>query len=589
MRILTAGLAFSFLLLLSACGGGGSGTQPVNSVSLTLASPSGLIFTGQSGTTINLTVSRQGTVGNVTLQVQGLPAGAAADITSPNSSNAGSITFMAPTAAAATYPLTVTASDGSVSDSATFSLVVGAVAQIGATSNGPFQLAMATSFQPAEWDYQFFTLNPTATTTLQNLQSQHTRLQGISGGVPQKTLAAWDFTVLDAITQPVLGVGDHSPEFQIAKGPPTLYTGNDSNNSFRDLTFQEFGDYSQELVRYYNTGGFTSGDGAFHISPAYPQDVITWWGIYNEPNINNKLTPQQYVDLYNVTVPQMQAVDPSLKYVALELADFGSEPQNWVPPFVNGVTAHVDVMATHFYSTCNQKDNDATIFATIPGFISDVRFFYTQMATNPALANVPLWVTENNVNADFDKGGGISACNGGAFVTDLRGSSAFFAAWRPYVFSQFGKAGVEALYHWDFDADKQYGEVDYNTGAFQLSYWVDYWLARMFPSPPGATLLDYTATDKTDLEILPVRNADNSVTVMVANYALHSAGDNNGPGSPRTVQIDTSAFGAFASASLLTIDASTNVATGPTATSVTPAAQINITLNGYGVAFLTLK
>ena len=193
------------------------------------------------------------------------------------------------------------------------------------------------------------------------------------------------------------------------------------------------------------------------------------------------------------------------------------------------------------------------------------------------------------MNADFDKGGGISACNGGAFVTDLRGSSAFFAAWRPYVFSQFGKAGVEALYHWDFDADKQYGEVDYNTGAFQLSYWVDYWLARMFPSPPGATLLDYTATDKTDLEILPVRNADNSVTVMVANYALHSAGDNNGPGSPRTVQIDTSAFGAFASASLLTIDASTNVATGPTATSVTPAAQINITLNGYGVAFLTLK
>ena len=45
------------------------------------------------------------------------------------------------------------------------------------------------------------------------------------------------------------------------------------------------------------------------------------------------------------------------------------------------------------------------------------------LATKPALANVPIWVTENNVNADFDGGGGISACNGTPFVSDHRGSS----------------------------------------------------------------------------------------------------------------------------------------------------------------------
>lgn len=66
-------------------------------------------------------------------------------------------------------------------------------------------------------------------------------------------------------------------------------------------------------------------------------------------------------------------------------------------------------------------------------------------------------MTENNVNADYDAGNGISACNGTLFVTDLRGSSAFFAAWRPYVFSQLGKAGIRALYHWDYGADAQYG------------------------------------------------------------------------------------------------------------------------------------
>lgn len=555
----------------------------MGSLSLSFSPASALVFSGQPSATVNVTLNRQGTTGNVTLGVQGLPTGAAATIQSPGTSNSGSITLSASSAAAATYPLTVTASDGTVSGSAALSLVVGAVAQIGITKNGGFQVAMSTSFQPAEWDYQFFTLNPMGTTTLGNLQPAHIRLQGISQGVPQTTANTWDFTVLDDITQPLLGVGDHSPEFQIAVAPAFMY---DANHDFLDPTYQGFAAYTQNLVRYYNQGGFTSGDGLFHVSSSsYP---ITWWGVYNEPNFNN-LDSTQYTQLYNAVVPAMQAVDPSLKFAALELGDYTGLANTFMPAFVTGVTAHVDVLATHFYSTCNQKDSDAQLFSTIPDFVSEVADIYAQMQTNPALTSVPVWVTENNVNADFDKGGGISACNGGTFVTDQRGSSAFFAAWRPYVFSQLGKARVQALYHWDFDADKQFGEVDYSTGALQLSYWVDYWLARMFPSPSGAELLTYTSTDTSDVEILPVVNGDGSLVVMVANHAVKSSGDNNGPGAPRTILIDTTAWGNFSSGSLLTIDANTNVAGGPVASTVTPASQISVTLNGYGVAFLTLK
>jgi len=464
---------------------------------------------------------------------------------------------------------------------------------ISKNTNGPFSLAMSTSFQPAEWDSAFFTLNPSATTPLGTLGPHHIRLQGVSQGVPQgssgTTSTAWDFSTLDAIAQPVLGVGDHSPEFQIAKAPPFMYSGNNSGNPFLDLTFAQFAGYTQNLVEYYNTGGFTA-NGQLYVSPAYPGDKVTWWGIYNEPNINNSLTPQQYTDMYNAVVPAMQAVDPTIKFAALELADFYQQPQNWVPTFVSGVTAQVDVMATHFYSTCNQKDSDATLMGTIPGFVSDVQFFYTQMATNPALANVPVWVTENNVNADYSAANGMSNCNPGqVFVDDVRGSSAFFAAWRPYVFSQFGKAGVQALYHWDYGADQQYGEVDYNTGAVQLSYWVDYWLGQEFPPASGAQLLQYTATDDAELETLPVINGDGSVVVMVANHAVNAASDNNGPGAARSVQVDISALGAFSSGSLVTIDNSTNVGTGPVAAGVTPGAQMTMTLNGYGVAFLKLK
>ena len=455
---------------------------------------------------------------------------------------------------------------------------------ISKTATGPFSEAMSTSFQPAEWDYQFFQQNPTATTPLGNLDAQHIRLQGVLQGVPQTASSTWDFSILDAITQPVLGVGDHSPEFQIAVAPSFMY---DSNHNFLDTSYGDFAAYAQNLVRYYNvSGGFAAADGQ-HASPS--GNPITWWGIYNEPNFNN-LNSTQYTQLYNAVVPALQTVDPSIKYAAVELGDYSGLANQYLPAFVSGVTAQVDVLATHFYSTCNQTDNDSKIFGTVPGFATEVGNIYTQLGTNPALAAVPVWVTENNVNADFEGANGMSTCNPGQkFVTDVRGSSPFFAAWRPYVFSQLGKAGVQALYHWDFAADQQYGEVDGNTAALQLSYWVDYWLARKFPSPPGGTLLQFTSTDDTEIETLPVANPDGSVVIMLANHAVNTAStDNNGPGAARDVAIDVSALGSFSSASLLTLDKNTSVANGPLAVTVTPSAQMTISFDGYGVSFLTL-
>jgi hypothetical protein len=158
----------------------------------------------------------------------------------------------------------------------------------------------------------------------------------------------------------------------------------------------------------------------------------------------------------------MQAVDSSIKFVAVELGDSSGEAHTFLPPFISGVTAQVDVLATHFYSSCNQKDSDEQVFSTVPEFASEVENIYLQLGSSgkPGLMTIPVWVTENNVNADFDKGGGISACNGTAFVTDQRGSWAFFAAWRPYVFSKLGTASAAARSQWVYAGDAQYGEID---------------------------------------------------------------------------------------------------------------------------------
>ena len=236
------------------------------------------------------------------------------------------------------------------------------------------------------------------------------------------------------------------------------------------------------------------------------------------------------------------------------------------------------------------RGHPATVFASVPQFVSNINYFYQELAGRADLASVPVWVTENNVNADYQVNNGKSSCNGTTFVSDARGTSAFFAAWRPYVFSQLGKAGNQALYHWTYTGTSQYGEVDANGNPY-LSYWVDRTLQNLYPysaTAAGQKILNSTSTDATDIESLATLNAGGTTTVMVVNHAVLSTSDDNGAGAPMTVVLDLSSLNTPAAMSLLTLDAKTNVATGPAGAGVTPAARVPVTLNGYGVAFLSL-
>ncbi len=578
--------------IATSCGGDQASTPPsvaADQITLTLAVTSLIVPPDGTAVSVGATVTHSGSTEPVTLTVSGLPSGVDVTINSPGLASSGGLTFTAQTTAPpGTYALTVTASDGTVSSTASLSLVVAVVAKIGAGVQGRLATFMSTSFQPADWDYQFFALNPNATATLARLRPQHIRLQAIDGGVPQKDARTWDFTELDAVVNPVLSVGDHSPEFQIAVAPGFM---NDANGHLLRSHFQDFANYCANLVKYYNTtSGFTDAAGVTHAHQ--PFQPITWWGIFNEPNING-LTASDYTALYNLVVPAMQSAGSSvpLKFVALELADFGNEPEKFLPTFVSDVTAEVDAVATHYYSSCNQSDPDTALLTQVTQtFVPHVQYIRSQLRTRPSLASVPVWVTENNVNADFEGPNGMSACNPGQkFVIDPRGTSPFFAGWRPYVFSQLAQAGAAALYHWDFDADRQYGEVDYDTGKPYLSYWVDRALQSFFPSPPGADIVQSVTSAANDVETLAVRNADGSVVIMIADHAVQAPTDNNGPGAPRTIIVNTSALGSFSSVNQLTLDSNTDPANGPVSTSIPPAPRITLTLKGYGVTFLVLK
>jgi hypothetical protein len=592
-------------LLAAACGnvtvsiGGGPGT-------LTVSLSTSTVIAAQDGTAAQLgvTVAGANTGSSVAVTVSNLPSGVTSQFTPSTSGLTGTIVLTASNATpAGTYSTSVVVTNGNQVGSQSFVLVIAIAASVRSTTdaslgvNGKLEEFMSTSFQAAGSSTFFQNHAATEPAQLSKLGPQHIRLQVVGQAVPMRTntgqASDWDFGMLDSIVQPVLGVGDNSPEFQIAVALPFL---NDANGHFIFTTANvtAFANYSANLVKYYNKGGFLWGGTTF-VSPSYPQRRITWWGIFNEYNINN-LTASQYVQLYNTVVPAMLAVDTAIKFSALELAV--ADPTTDLPIFVaspasGGVNAQVDVASTHFYPTCNQKDTDAQLFNIVAPFLNYIHYFYQELGMRTDLANVPIWVTESNVNADYDNGNGMSNCTPGQkFVLDPRGTSVFFAAWRPYVFSQLGKAGNRALYHWVYVSDAQYGEVDFNTGNTYPSYWVDYWLGQLFPSTPnspGPDILQLSGTETSTAEILATKNSDGSVVVMIANRAVQAPTDNNGSGAPRTIIVDVSALGAFTSATTVTIDAKTSPNSGPADVPITPGQKISVTLGGYGVTFLRLK
>jgi len=585
--------------------GGGPGIPPGP---LTVSLSTSTVVAPQDGTpaAVGATLSGASSASSLSVTASNLPSGVTWQFVPAAGGLTGTLSLVATsTTPSGTYSANVVVTEGTRTASQPLVLVIAIAASVANAVDttlgvgGKLDEFMSTSFQPSEGNYQFFQ-NHTATepTQLTKLGPQHIRLQAVSQGVPMKvnTGAAtdWNFATLDAVVQPVLSAADNSPEFQIAVAPAFLNDPTTGHFIFNSANVQAFADYSANLVRYYNKGGFTWG-GTTLVSPSYPQHPITWWGIFNEYNING-LTASQYIQLYNTVVPAMLSVDYTIKISALELAV--ADPTTDLPPFVaapanGGVSAQVNVVATHFYPTCNQQDVDATLFSRVPQMVQYINYVYQQLRTRSDLASVPLWVTENNVNADYPNPDGTSNCNPTMkFVSDPRGTNPFFAAFRPYVFSEFGKAGNQALYHWLYAADTQSGEVEFNTGSTYLSYWVDYWLAQMFPSTPtspGPDILQLSATETSSVEIVATKSSDGSVVLMIVDHAVHAPTDNNGPGDPRTVIADVSSLGTFSSATSITIDAKTNATSGPTAVGITPGQKISVTLGSYGVTFLKLK
>ncbi len=616
-------LRFAPMLLigLAACGGTGSSPMP-QPITINLSSASSTAPLNGASPAVTVTIDRvAGDTNPVTLSVSQVPSGVTPQITFPGTGNSGSIVFSAAGAAApGTYPLIVNATEGGpnvtgnlsltvLSSPVTVSVSVSPTVNTSVGFGGQLQTVMTTQFQAAEWTESFFPSVPSATTTLANLEPEHARVYTNSQGIPQDINKNWDFTVLDATLDPVIGVGDKSINLVLVQGPAWMCTDVGPNCVLLPQNYPDFATYAARMVQYYNTTtGFTDDNGVQHVHASFTP--ITYWSIYTIPDLVG-MTPQQYANLYNLTVTAMQNAGSlvPLKFVALELSG-DIDAKYYVPDFLNAVTAQIDVVSQQDYAVCGWSNNDVTAMGAVSSsFAQFAQDFANIVKTSPKLSHAVLWMTENNVDADFSIGGGAGECSN-PFEIDPRGTSAFFAGWRPYVFSQWAQAGSHTVVHSDFVQDPSnmslmYAEVAYATAQPYISYWVDYNLRHYFPycndepstcQAPTSSILTVSTSEPVGsqtVEILATANSDGSVVVMAANHAVNGQNDDNGPGAPRTVVIDISQLGHFSSATELTLDASlidpnTSLATEPVAQSVEAAPQMTLNMGGYGVTFLKL-
>ena len=407
---------------------------------------------------------------------------------------------------------------------------------------------------------------------------EHVLIQVMNGGaIPSYQIQgtndlAWDFTKLDPIVQSILDLSatdprpGAGPEMQLAVAPSVpQMIGSDGL-----VDPAAFATYAACLVGYYNKGSFQDPYSAQTIKNPRGARPIPWWGIWSDYNVSagNGFPTMKYAQVYQAAATAMLAVDSTIQLSALEFNDYPGgtgHPQamDEVPTFLTqiGSSVPVDAVSLHFYATDDPTTSDEDVFGAVVKFQGDVQALYQTLATGP-LAQVPVWITQNNVNGDSPDAMGNAALRTATArsATTFAAATAFFAAWRPYVFSLAGKAGNRGIVHWQYasgscqtvttycaqtrsadDTDKQNAEVDYATGRKYVSYWVDYELSHIFPSPPGQQILGTTISDTSpnapNVEVLATTPYQGPTGFMVYNKSASTSPPAplaDGPGQPIT-------------------------------------------------------
>jgi hypothetical protein len=318
----------------------------------------------------------------------------------------------------------------------------------------------------------------------------------------------------------------------------------------------------------------------------------------------------EYRKMWDVVVPAMKAVDPSIKVVGPTIGGPTSLAQtdvittavtsgpgdrsylssaDFVPVLMSNPVNPPDVVSVHGYGgSGGTSDSDALMLTGagvglgIDGLISRYRG-----GVQPYVGNTPVWQTEANDQAAWFNS------------TDFRGVTQFDSAWLSSFFARMctGIPQVRASFQYEWANGNTWSLIgsfappstcppqpactSIASGRPLLPYWTLYYLTRLIP--PGSKLLSVSDIP-TGLDLIAVATppAYTKIEVLVVNRLV---GSTAGLGTATTLGVALGSVTSKATQEWL-VDQNTDLVKGPSAQQLGAVSNVTLNMNGYAVAIV---
>lgn len=216
---------------------------------------------------------------------------------------------------------------------------------------------------------------------------------------PSNGRTSWDFSLIDPLVIDFLEANKGRPvmlnfstvpqwmfktsyKFTFPPDPDEAVWTYVDGTELRDPTGKELADYYARVVSWYTKGGFTDEYGKRHVSNHHYK--IDYWEVFNEPEFEHQVTPEQYTARYDAIVAAIRRVDPKIKFVGISLAYPAKQPR-FFEYFLNkknhkpGIP--IDMISYHFYATppgdLTPEMHPPIFFEQADKFLDTVRFIET--------------------------------------------------------------------------------------------------------------------------------------------------------------------------------------------------------------------
>ena len=362
------------------------------------------------------------------------------------------------------------------------------------------------------------------------------------------TIPAWMFKTDKPVTFP--------------DDPNQVFWDYTQGTDLRDPSMKEVAGYFARLIGWYTQGGFTDEAGKRHESGHHYK--VAYWEVLNEIEFEHHWSPEAYARFYDAVTAAMLRVDPSLKFMALALAEPSKHPEQFeyfLNPAHHAQGTPLDFITYHFYAHPSADQTldqwQYTFFEQEEGFLNTVRYVETirkrySPSTRTDLDELGVILTEDEKEIHTP---GYVAKDEPAAYWNLAG--AMYAD----LYAQCARMGIDVIGESQLVGYKsQFPSVtmmNYNTSEPNARYWVLNLLHHEFG--PGDVLADTTLSASgiaaqafqtakgKRLLVLNKRNTSQQVTLpadadgATVNLVAPSTGDHapaSAPLSGRTLTLE---------------------------------------------------